>query len=75
MPLYEYACPSCGSRFEALQKSFREPASCPRCGEAEVARLLSTFAMASGGAASREAVSAPRSPGGSCCGGGCGCAH
>jgi putative FmdB family regulatory protein len=74
MPLYEYACPSCGSRFEALQKSFREPASCPHCGAADVERLLSTFAMASGGAASRAAA-APRSPGGSCCGGGCGCAH
>ena len=76
MPLYEYACPSCATRFEALQRSFRETASCPSCGAPGAERLLSTFAMSSGGTGgARDAASAPRSMGGSCCGGGCGCAH
>ena len=76
MPLYEYACPACATRFEALQRSFREKASCPSCGEEEVERLLSTFALSSGGAgAGRDLAPAPRAAGGSCGSGGCGCAH
>jgi putative FmdB family regulatory protein len=77
MPLYEYACPTCATRFESLQRSFREKASCPSCGTPEVERLLSTFAMSSGSAGGgRDVGPAPRSMGGgSCCGGGCGCAH
>jgi putative FmdB family regulatory protein len=75
MPLYEYACPACAHRFESLQRSFRERASCPSCGARDAERLLSTFAMSSG-AAGREAVPPARAQGGgSCCGGGCGCAH
>ncbi len=33
MPLYEYECPSCGTRFERIQK-FSDPPEvpCPNCG-------------------------------------------
>jgi putative FmdB family regulatory protein len=45
VPLYEYACRSCGHQFEVIQK-FSDPAieQCPRCG-AKVEKLLSTPAI------------------------------
>jgi putative FmdB family regulatory protein len=70
MPLYEYRCDACESRFERLVRAFREDVACPDCGSAEVERLLSTFAFSSGGANA--------GPGGGGCGcgrGGCGCRH
>ncbi len=34
MPIYEYACGSCGHRFEAKQRFSDDPiASCPECGQ------------------------------------------
>ena len=46
MPIYEFACESCGHRFEELVGSHvgREEADvvCPECGSAECERLLST---------------------------------
>ena len=46
MPIYEFACSSCGHRFEELVGSHVgvDVASvrCPECGSAEVERLLST---------------------------------
>jgi putative FmdB family regulatory protein len=66
MPLYEYACPGCGRRFEKLVRRFAEAVSCPSCASPDVERQLSVFAVA---------VAAPRSAGcggGSCsAGGGC----
>lgn len=49
MPLYEYRCSSCGSRFEVLRRMGQgsEGLSCPRCGQAEVEKEYSTFAGAS----------------------------
>jgi putative FmdB family regulatory protein len=45
MPLYEYECPSCGTRFERIQK-FSDPpeASCPKC-HAPAQRQLSPPAI------------------------------
>jgi putative FmdB family regulatory protein len=45
MPLYEYECPSCGTRFERIQK-FSDPpeASCPNC-QAPAQRQLSPPAI------------------------------
>lgn len=43
MPLYDFACRSCGHRFEA-RSSPDEAASCPECGAPESQRLLSPFA-------------------------------
>lgn len=40
MPLYEYHCPDCESRFEALIR-FDDRANCPKCGSAKPDRLLS----------------------------------
>ena len=66
MPLYEYRCCSCGSRFEVLRRMGQgaEGLACPACGRAEVEKEHSTFAgSVSGGSAS-----------GASAGGGAGCA-
>lgn len=42
MPIYEYACKSCGHVFDALQKMTEDPLSdCPDCGAPELKKLLS----------------------------------
>jgi putative FmdB family regulatory protein len=74
MPIYEYACPGCGARFERLVRRFGEEVSCPTCASTDVEKQLSVFAVA---------VSAPApafagcgagacSPGGGCDAGPCG---
>jgi putative FmdB family regulatory protein len=42
MPIYEYACKSCGHVFDALQKMNDDALTdCPDCGERELKKLLS----------------------------------
>jgi putative FmdB family regulatory protein len=73
MPLYEYVCEKCSTRFEALRSASRmdEPAPCPK-GHPSSHRVLSNFA-----AMTRDAYgeAAPVSGMGGCggCAGGCTC--
>jgi putative FmdB family regulatory protein len=46
MPIYEYACPACGGRFEKLVRRFGEAVSCPTCLSPDVEKQLSVFAVA-----------------------------
>lgn len=46
MPLYDYACRTCGHQFEALVRGSSQP-SCPSCRGQNLERLLSSFAMGS----------------------------
>ena len=42
MPIYEYACKSCGHAFDELQKMSDDPLTeCPDCGQPELKKLLS----------------------------------
>lgn len=42
MPVYEYECESCGSRFEVIQKfSDPEVSTCSHCGASGVRKVLS----------------------------------
>lgn len=67
MPVYEYLCPPCDTRFERYVQRFGDPVECPECHETQqVERQLSTFAMAG-------SSSGPGASPGGCCGGGCGC--
>ena len=73
MPIYEYTCVTCRSRFEKLRSMSRmdEPAPCPDCGS-ESMRELSVFAaFSSSGGGQATAVAGA---GGCCGGGGGGCA-
>ena len=72
MPIYEYACTTCGTAVERLRKySEREAAvACPICGG--VTRPVMSVAAVRG-SSSRELPLAGRCDSGpSCCGGGCG---
>ena len=73
MPLFEYYCSTCRTRFEELVRvgAPSERAACPQCGRPDVPRVLSTFATVRGGDGADLAPVA--GGGGGCCGGGCGC--
>lgn len=43
MPIYEYACSDCGTKFEALVRS-QTTVQCPSCHSTELEKLLSVFA-------------------------------
>jgi len=80
MPIYEYRCAFCNTKFELLRSISRadEPTVCPNCGHAESKRCLSPFAAFSKGG---EGDAAPVAVGGSggcasCSGGSCStCGH
>jgi putative FmdB family regulatory protein len=55
VPLYEYRCTTCDSRFEVLRRVAQgsEGLACPACGQDEVEKEFSTFAgSVAGGAGS-----------------------
>jgi len=47
VPIYEYTCKSCKSRFEYLAKSMSSASEvkCPDCGSKQTSRNLSVFAV------------------------------
>lgn len=61
MPLYEYHCADCGSRFEVLQRVGQGPEGleCPDCGKTGVEKEYSTFASSVAGGASLGGGCAP----------------
>jgi putative FmdB family regulatory protein len=74
MPMYEYGCQSCNTRFDRLRRMDQDDAdvACPRCESAMVQRRLSVFASHSRDAAGvSSAATAPMASGGGCCGGSC----
>lgn len=70
MPIYEYACKSCGERFEKLIRTMNssEKIACPKCGSAQTARALSVFAVGAEGAG-RPSAGGDAPPGCGRCGG------
>jgi putative FmdB family regulatory protein len=63
MPIFEYVCKQCESRFELLVGPSAK-AACPECRSEELRRQLSVFAVGSAPAGGRRA--APVSPCGRC---------
>lgn len=51
MPIYEYACMSCGEIFSAFQSitASEKDTRCPKCGSPEVKKQLSSFSCCSSG--------------------------
>lgn len=68
MPIYDYQCSACGSRFERLVRG-TAPVTCA-CGSAKVDRLMSLTARPAASAEMQQAA-APAPASGGCCGGGC----
>jgi putative FmdB family regulatory protein len=67
MPIYEYICDDCGTKFEKLVRN-GNAAACPTCGEARLTPTLSTFAAhsSSGKASGGRASEFPSCAGGMC---------
>jgi len=67
MPIFEYLCEDCGTKFEKLMRNGARASDvlCPGCGEHHVERQLSTFAAHANGS-SKEAAAMPMCPGGMC---------
>lgn len=73
MPIYEYACPGCGERFEKLVRRFGDAVSCPTCQSPEVEKQLSVFAVKAAAPAVAGCGASPCGPGdGGCALGPCG---
>jgi len=68
MPIYEYVCQDCGTKFEKLmlRASDKEELACPSCGKSHLDPQLSTFAAHSGGGSGSQ-TALPRCPSGGCC--------
>lgn len=62
MPIYEYECRGCSRRVSLLVRSLAPSAEaprCPRCGSAELSRLMSRFATPKSEDARLEAAADP----------------
>ena len=74
MPIYEYRCEDCGTKFEKLVRRAAEGSEveCPSCGQKHLKQEFSTFAAHAGG--SQKSSEAPMCPSGGMCHnpGGCG---
>jgi putative FmdB family regulatory protein len=66
MPIYEYCCEDCGTKFEKLVRRASETAEleCPSCGKSHLKQELSTFAAHS---AAPKSSGAPMCPSGGPC--------
>lgn len=66
MPIFEYACKTCGKEFETLVRPGSDAPACPSCKGSELEKLLSipavksesTHALALGAAKKRDAKQA-----------------
>lgn len=65
MPIYEYACRTCGNEFEKLVRPSSPAPECPDCHGGDLAKKLSGFAVASSASSVSMAPTAP-GPCGSC---------
>lgn len=65
MPIYEYSCEDCGTKFEKLVRRTSEEVACPSCGQNHLKTELSTFAAHANGTAKRS-TEMPACPGGMC---------
>src|SRR5260370_36598163 len=74
MPIYEYLCEECETRFEKIVINKQQEIACPKCASKRASIQLSVFATANGSSNGASAkLSSSSGSGGSCGGCGCGC--
>jgi len=73
MPIYEYVCEDCDTRFERIVLNKQQEIACPNCASEKASIQLSVFATPGNGNGTATKSSTSSGGGGSCCGGGCGC--
>ena len=67
MPIYEYICDDCGTKFEKLVRRNQDAIACPSCGESHLKTALSIFAAhSSNGKAQASSAQFPSCAGGMC---------
>lgn len=59
MPIFEYACASCGKEFEVLVRGSSPAPRCPSCHGEELNKKLSAFAAVTGSAATASELPSP----------------
>lgn len=61
MPIYEYKCQKCGTKFELLQNigATNKGVTCPKCGTPKPIKQLSVFSCSAEGSSEYENVSCP----------------
>ena len=62
MPIFEYLCDECGTKFEKLVRRAGDATLCPSCGDSHVTTQYSTFAAR----ANAKEASMPSCPSGMC---------
>jgi len=72
MPIYEYICDDCQTRYEKLVRSKGDSIACPNCGSAHHTLQLSVFSAGRSNGSSKSAESSPASAC-ACTPRGCGC--
>ncbi len=65
MPLFEYECKTCGTKFEQLIFDRTKKIACKSCKSSKVVRLLSSFAVARSESSNSQAAAEP-GPCGAC---------
>ena len=55
MPIYEYVCKDCETRYEKLVRSNGEAIACPKCGSGKKTLQFSTFSTSGSGTSSMDA--------------------
>jgi putative FmdB family regulatory protein len=65
MPIFEYSCEDCGTKFEKLVRRNGDAVLCPSCGQDHLKTELSTFAAHSA-AGTKQSREMPQCPGGMC---------
>jgi putative FmdB family regulatory protein len=58
MPIFEYACLDCDTRFETLVQGTQQP-ECPACHGARLQKQLSVFAVSTRGSAPAPSLPGP----------------
>ena len=66
MPIFEYRCESCESKFEKLVRRADDHVECPSCGTAKLEVQYSTFAAQTNGSPKGASSSMPSCPSGMC---------
>lgn len=67
MPIFEYKCDDCGTKFEKLVRRTGDEIACPSCGEKHLKQEYSTFSARANGATKDSSSQMPSGcPGGMC---------
>lgn len=64
MPIFEYRCEDCGTKFEKLVRRGEDGIACPSCGKSHLETQFSTFSARAGSSSAKSDF--PSCPGGMC---------